>query len=57
MRDVRIGLTDGSYLHFIKADIRYLPAPENPVLVRIKSLHVELSFPYEYVEYIKDNWG
>jgi len=57
MKDVRIGLSDKSYIHLPVAEVKYVPSHVEPEFIDIKSKLINLRLPYHSVDYIYSNWS
>lgn len=56
LRDVRIGLVDGSFLHFAEAQVTYVPDCAAPEHVVVGNRFSSIRLPYPDIDYIYPNW-
>lgn len=57
LKDVRIGLSDGSYAHFAEVYMKHLPNVGRPEFVSFESVWVNMQVPYSHIEHIVSNWS
>lgn len=55
LKNVRIGLCDGSYVHFTEVHVKHLPNVGRPEFVSFESVWGNMQVPYSYIEHIVSN--
>lgn len=56
LSDVRIGLTDGSFLHFTEAQLTHVPSCDDPHYVVVANKLCALRLNYRDIDYICPDW-